>query len=256
MAKSKTEKLVGRMVEKIQNNRNPMTTLGKVCYWGLILGLLFSVILLPGILKSLMGTSLLFLVPMVIFSILILVFVFKRKNKLASLFWQDKECGSKINYVKVSDAGNIEEFCDGKTWVFGSKKEELVPFIYNWFLTAGVLKKSSGLDVYYLPVSVLKKRFKDRNDVKVKLNDDQEIFLIKLAELDMDDDKEQKLGNEALVLRPFDFYNWLTKNFIVTGLEINNLDDSDEDDEEDEYEDDDELEEDELDDEEEEDIEG
>lgn len=251
MAKSKVERTVSRMVSKIQSFRKPMSKPAKFGYWTLMVLLIISVAFLPAFLRELIGTTLPAFIPIIVFSAAVLAILIVRKNKAEKDFWQTKDIADKVNYIEVTDASELEKFCDDNTWVFGSKKEELMPFIYNWLLTSDAIGKNDKINVYYLSVNVIKSRFKHRDDAKQKLAENQELFLIKLAELDFDDETKFKINSEASVLRPFDFYVWLTKNFVVSGLNIEPADESDEDEDEydEEYEDDsDEYEDDESDD--------
>lgn len=247
MAKSRSEKMISRMVEKVQNHRQPMSAGIKVLYWGCMLGLFISVLVLPGILKMLTGSTLMFLVPMVLFSAGIITIIYYRKKKSEKVFWQTRDIDGKVIYTKFEDASKIEQFCDGNTWIFGSKKEDLMPFIYNWFLTLGVIEDGDKVNVYYFPVSLIKSRFKYKDSVKRQLEDSHELFLISLNELDIDEATDKELSKESSIIRPYDFFMWLTSNFAVAGLLVHDDDEEDEDYDEDEEDELDEMDEDEED---------
>lgn len=228
---SSVERTIGRMVDKVEAQRDPQTKVMKVVYWILVGLLIISAVFLPSVLKELLGFALYSLIPVAIFSVAILVLVMMRKKKYEKAFWQVRDISSKVNYVEVTDASEIEKFCNENSWVFGSKKEEIMPFNYNWLLTAGAIDANTKLNVYYMSAGLVKSRFTYRNDVKNQLTDDHEIFVVDLSELDMSEEIEDKLANEAAVVRPYEFYNWLTKNFIVTGLSVSDEEDDEENDE-------------------------
>lgn len=241
MANKRTQKVIERMTNKLQSYRYPMSTIGKIGYYALWALLLISVVLLPTILKSITGFSAPALIPIIVFSVIVLVVIVVRKKKLSEKFWKVTDTSSKVDYIKVDDISLIFDLFKKKSWVFGSSKEELTPFIYNWFLTSDVITENTKLNVYYLPVSLLREELTEITSAVPVLPKDQEIFIISLDELDMTEAQENRIDAESNVVRPFELSTWLTKYFIITKADLGiEEDDEDEDEEEDdeEYEED------------------
>lgn len=239
MAKSKTEKVVDRMTERLQNSRNPMTLIEKVLYWGLLLLLVLSAIFLPSILKQYTGLSILSLIPIVIFSVCFFAVVVVRKNKLKKKFWKvpAEDAATKIDYTNISVAdtsSKILEFYDSHTLVFGSKKEALMPFVYNWFLTSGYISDNEKLEVYTLQLSNIRNILEEKKDVKKPLPQDLELLLINIDNLDLDENQLNKLGIEESIVRPFRFPFWVDSYF-VPNAQMEAINAANAEDDEDEY---------------------
>lgn len=234
MANKRTQKVIERMTNKLQSYRYPMSTIGKIGYYALWALLLISVVLLPTILKSLTSFSAPALIPIIAFSVIVLVVIVVRKKKLSEKFWKVTDTSSKVDYIKVDDISLIFDLFKKKSWVFGSSKEELTPFIYNWFLTSDVITENTKLNVYYLPVSLLREELTEITSAVPVLPKDQEIFIISLDELDMTEAQENRIDAESNVVRPFELSTWLTKYFIITKADLGIEEDEEEEDEDEE----------------------
>lgn len=220
MANKRTQKVIKRMTDKLQSYRYPMSAIGKIGYYALWVLLFISVLILPTVCKSLTGFSSPSLIPMIIFSVLIIVVMVIRKKKLSEKFWKVTDTSSKVNYIKVDDISLIFDLFKKKSWVFGSAKEELTPFIYNWLLTSEAIDENTKINVYYLSVSLLRDELTEITSAVPVLPQDQEIFIISLDELDMTEEIENKIDAESNVVRPFDLSTWLTKYFIITKADL------------------------------------
>lgn len=239
MAKSKTQKVVGHMTEKLQNLRAPMSLLTKILYWGSFALLLASVLVFPNIIKAVTGSYLLTIIPVLLFTAIVLGIVVIRKKKNSKLFWRvdPANVDKNISYVNISESVADEkmlEFYGDRAIVFGSKKEDIVPFIYNWFLTGEFISSAEKLNVYTLKLSTVRSKLEEKKNAKNPLPENMDLLIVDVNDLELSDEQMKKFTTEEGVIRPFRFSSWIDSNFIPSD-EMKALY---EDDEEDEYDED------------------
>lgn len=212
-------KSVTRAILDISESRNKKSQLSKILFYALIILAVVFVAVAPSYIMSYFECS-----PTVacIPSFVVLGLVFFganfRKRRALSKFMRVSDVSSKVKLIELGDEMTLQDykvFYDNDTWIFGSHKDEIVPFIYNWFLSAGIIDEDKKFNVYTIKTDVINRMFKRSIAAKSLDNQAAEVTLIPITEFEFTDEQLDKLIEEAAYVRPFQFERWLRKNYIV-----------------------------------------
>lgn len=212
-------KSIAKAIVDISEKRSKHSLLSKILFYGLIILAVMFVAVAPSYIVSYFNCSTtLACIP----SFIVLGVVFFganfRKRRTLSKFMKVSDITGKVNYIELGENTTLQDFkvlYENDTWVFGSRKEDIIPFIYNWFLTAGVIDSSTTFNVYTLKTEVLNKKFNRQTLNKTLENQAAEVCLVPITEFEFSDEQLDLIIDEAQCVRPYQFETWLSKNYVV-----------------------------------------
>lgn len=242
MANKKQKKIVYRSIansiSRLNEYRKPSSKLKWIPI--VLLGIIVTIVLcfLPGVLVNFTPiTETYAAIPSFALIFLILAgFVYSKKRTVRK-FMKVSDVSDFVDYQDICNINEIMSYKDKRTWVFGTKREMMMPFFYNWFLSSGIIEEGTKLTVYSFPFMYLKERYELKDPGSI--SDTTTINLFCLDETKIKEDKLDVLSEEEKIVKPFNFSAWLELKCKPKSYSEYVEDEYEDDD--DEYEDDDEA---------------
>lgn len=220
MAKKKRiiYKTISGAVVELHKFRHPMKLWLKVLLIILaVIGVLFFCFL-PGLLVGeFHASNFMATLPTLIALLLVLTFRNIRKKKIVESFMKVEDITDKVDFKTITNPREFEQYRTKETWVFGTKREDMMAFMYNWFLSAGAIDENTKLEVYSFPFSLLAQQYFVRPDKTMK--DDTTINLWCVADLGLSDETRERIQAEVEIVKPFEFSRWLPSYFDVSSVD-------------------------------------
>lgn len=221
MAKNKVfYKSISKAILDLTERRRKKSVLNKILFYAVIAFVVIFAAVSPSyIMEYFSCTPFLACLPSFILLGLVFFGGYYRKKLAVRRFMKVENIDDKVNFIELTDSTTLSDFkrfYEDDTWIFGSRKEDIIPFIYNWFLTAGVINNDTKFNAYYLKMDVIKSKFKRKSekDDNIQLQA-KEVCLLSISEFDFTDDQLEKISEEASCVKPFQFESWLNKYFVV-----------------------------------------